>query len=584
MSWWAGSVMDASSGRRQYGEGGTETAVRRRILVETNSATTNSATTVSATTVSASTAVQKNGELRGKSQSALIWFEFRKRRMAVAAAGLILCLVTVSIFAPLLANGRPIYYEGFNRFEYQEAARTLRGALTQLIDARTAEKPGANIEPFFKTIALQIRLMANALAPEKGAELRTLGEQMQAAGRSVDRTAAVEELKRLQREVRSHFDVKEMTLVSRPNWPVIASLSGTEVGFIAANLLLLLWPCWNWLLRRTMTGQRDRWHRWGTIGLFCGIPLLVSSLWWWVIPVRVDRTDYKAGLLAAEADSAKAPVVFETVLFPPIAYGLDEYDLAGKSAAPAWYPVSWCPAGKDAASVKLTSRWSGPHWLGTDESGRDVLCRMIWGGRVSLSVGLVAVAIYVAIGIFVGAIAGYFRGWCDLVISRFIEVMICFPTFFLILTIVALVGQSVRNIMIIIGLTGWTGIARLVRGEFLRLVDQEFVLASRALGYSPLRIIFRHVLPNAMAPVLVSATFGIAGAILTESALSFLGLGISKPTPSWGGLLADGRDALQHAPWLIHFPGLAIFLTITAYNLMGEALRDASDPRLRGSR
>jgi peptide/nickel transport system permease protein len=167
---------------------------------------------------------------------------------------------------------------------------------------------------------------------------------------------------------------------------------------------------------------------------------------------------------------------------------------------------------------------------------------------------------------------------------RLIEFMFCFPTFFLILTIVAFFGPSILNIMLNIGLTGWTGIARLVRGEFLRLVDQEFVLAGRALGYSPARIIFRHVLPNAMAPVLVSATFGIAGAILTESALSFLGLGVSKPTPSWGALLHDGREALQRAPWLIHFPGLAIFITITSYNLIGEALRDASDPRLRGSR
>ena len=162
--------------------------------------------------------------------------------------------------------------------------------------------------------------------------------------------------------------------------------------------------------------------------------------------------------------------------------------------------------------------------------------------------------------------------------------MICFPAFFLILTIVAMIGPGLFNIMIVIGLTGWTGIARLVRGEFLRLVDQEFVLAGRALGYSPLRLIFRHVLPNALAPVLVSATFGVAGAILTESALSFLGLGITVPTPSWGGILADGRQALDRAPWLIHFPGLAIFVTITSYNLVGEALRDAADPRLRGSR
>ena len=282
---------------------------------------------------------------------------------------------------------------------------------------------------------------------------------------------------------------------------------------------------------------------------------------------------------ASEDAEKKAPVVFQSVMWPPVAYGLDENDLAGKTQAPAWYKQA-----KAVTDRKPISAWSGPHWLGTDELGRDILCRMIWGGRVSLSVGIVAVAIYVSIGIVIGSLAGYFRGVCDLVVSRIIEVVICFPAFFLILTIVAMVGPGLFNIMVVIGLTGWTGIARLVRGEFLRLVDQEFVLAGRALGYSPLRLIFRHVLPNALAPVLVSATFGVAGAILTESALSFLGLGITVPTPSWGGILADGRQALLRAPWLIHFPGLAIFVTITSYNLVGEALRDAADPRLRGSR
>ncbi|MCA9054192.1 MAG: ABC transporter permease, partial [Planctomycetaceae bacterium] len=225
-----------------------------------------------------------------------------------------------------------------------------------------------------------------------------------------------------------------------------------------------------------------------------------------------------------------------------------------------------------------------PHWLGTDNLGRDLACRMIWGGRVSLAVGVVAVSIYVLIGVVVGAVAGYFRGWVDMLISRIIEIVICFPSFFLILAIVAFVGPSMLVIMVVIGLTSWTGVARLVRAEFLRLSGQEFVLAGRVLGYSPLRLIFRHVLPNAMAPVLVSATFGVAGAILTESALSFLGLGITVPKPSWGGILSDGRDAIFSGEWIIIFPGLAIFLTITCYNLVGEAFRDAADPRLRGSR
>jgi peptide/nickel transport system permease protein len=347
---------------------------------------------------------------------------------------------------------------------------------------------------------------------------------------------------------------------------------------MSAILLVLTFPLWRiWVIPRGQDSRRGK-----LVVLILLAPLFSAGIWWFCVPVRFDRSDYKTGVLAADDAENKSPIVFQNVMWPPIAYALDEYDLAGKAAAPPWYPQPSKAESKEPR--KAASRWNTPHWLGTDESGRDVLCRMIWGGRVSLSVGIVAVAIYVSIGIVVGAIAGYFRGVCDLILSRIIEVVICFPSFFLILTIVAMVGPGLLNIMVVIGLTGWTGIARLVRGEFLRLVDQEFVLAGRALGYTPLRLIFRHVLPNAMAPVLVSATFGVAGAILTESALSFLGLGISKPTPSWGSLLADGREALDHAPWLIHFPGLAIFITITAYNLIGEALRDAADPRLRGSR
>ena len=535
-------------------------------------------------TANSATSAAALASSRGQSQWTLIWREFRKRRLALVAAGVILFLVTTSVFAPFLANASPIYYFGINRFDYQEAARTLRATVTQLIESRSKDKPATDDVRYLKTISLQIGIMADELPGEKADALTAIGQQMIAAAKSSDRTKSNDELKRLQRDVRSMFDVKEVTLVSRSHWPVIASLTGLDIGFLLGNMLFVLFPVWIWLIRSTVSVERERVRRWCTVGVLLGIPFVAGSAWWWLVPARVDRTDYKSGVLAADEDSAKAPVVFESVMWPPIVYGLDEYDLAGKSAAPAWYPVKWCPVGKDAASVKLTSRWSGLHWLGTDESGRDLLCRLIWGGRVSLSVGLVAVAIYVSIGIVVGAIAGYFRGICDLIISRLIEVMICFPTFFLILTIVAFFGPSITNIMLIIGLTGWTGIARLVRGEFLRLVDQEFVLAGRALGYSSSRIIFRHVLPNAMAPVLVSATFGIAGAILTESALSFLGLGVSKPTPSWGALLHDGREALQRAPWLIHFPGLAIFVTITAYNLIGEAWRDASDPRLRGSR
>jgi peptide/nickel transport system permease protein len=243
-------------------------------------------------------------------------------------------------------------------------------------------------------------------------------------------------------------------------------------------------------------------------------------------------------------------------VFPPLRYSYRETDPTRSLLAP-----------------------SAEHWLGTDTAGRDVFARMLYGTRISLTIGLVAVALYVAIGIVIGALAGYFGGWVDTLLSRLIEVMICFPSFFLILTLAALIKErSIFHVMLIIGVTSWTGVARLVRAEFLKHKGLEYAQAARALGIPVRRIIFGHILPNASAPVLVSATFGIASAILVESSLAFLGVGDAS-VASWGETLNAGR--LEGRIWLILAPGLAIFFVVTIFNLVGEGLRDALDPKLR---
>jgi peptide/nickel transport system permease protein len=222
------------------------------------------------------------------------------------------------------------------------------------------------------------------------------------------------------------------------------------------------------------------------------------------------------------------------------------------------------------------------HLMGTDTLGRDVLSRIIYGSRVSLKVGFVAVGLATLIGLVVGALAGYYGGWVDASLMRLVDLMLCFPAFFLILAVIAVLEPSIWNIMVVIGLTSWMGVARLVRAEFLSLREREFVTAARALGASDVRLIVRHMLPNALAPVMVSATLGVAGAILTESALSFLGLGVQPPTPSWGNILTAGKDNIEIAWWLSVFPGLAILITVMSYNLLGEGIREAVDPRLKG--
>ena len=261
-------------------------------------------------------------------------------------------------------------------------------------------------------------------------------------------------------------------------------------------------------------------------------------------------------------------------------FWIDDPDL--DEAEHAWTfqlrgPISFSPN-----TIDLPRRLSPPgdgHLLGTDDLGRDLAARMIHGARISLTVGFFATLIALVVGSLFGAIAGYYGGFADWLVSRVIEVVVCFPFLFLVLGIVALFKPSITTIMIALGLTSWTSEARYMRAELLRIREIEFAQAARASGARDARIIFRHLLPNALAPVLVSASFGVAWAILTESALSFLGVGVQLPTASWGSILSTAHEHIDYAWWLVLFPGLAIFTTVAAFNIVGERFRDALDPR-----
>jgi peptide/nickel transport system permease protein len=261
-------------------------------------------------------------------------------------------------------------------------------------------------------------------------------------------------------------------------------------------------------------------------------------------PLELLNVDYRS--LAAER-----------AIFPPIAYRPNQIDLTNPFAPP-----------------------SAEHWLGTDRLGRDVMAGIVHGSRYSLSIGFVSVGIALVIGVLLGALAGFFGGWVDLIISRIFELMLAIPTFLLLITIAAFLRPSIFYTMIIIGLTGWVGMARFTRNEFLKVRNLDYVTAATAIGLPDRRIMFRHILPNALAPVLVSVVLGIASAILAESGLSFLGVGVPADTVTWGSILNEARSN-TFAWWLAVFPGAAIFVAVISYYMVGEGLRDALDPRLK---
>ncbi len=231
--------------------------------------------------------------------------------------------------------------------------------------------------------------------------------------------------------------------------------------------------------------------------------------------------------------------------------------------------------------LRLLERPSGDHWLGTDIQRRDVWSRLVYGERVSLTVGLISQSIALVLGVSLGLLAGFYGRWVDEIVMRLADVTLAFPTLLLLIAMVAALEPSMGVVFATIGIVGWAGMARLVRGQVLVVRQLEYIQAIRALGAGDLRIMIQHVLPNVIAPVVIAATLGVAGAIMAEAALSFLGLGVPPPAPSWGSMIADGRDLdqLRRAPWTSVFPGVAIGAAVLGFNLLGDALRDALDPR-----
>jgi peptide/nickel transport system permease protein len=580
----------------------------------------------------------------GKSYGEIVVHAFRKNRGAVVALWVSVLMILLAILTPLLANDRPFAFKGSLPGEYRKAyTAATRGAAMAIItlpgryraeaekfanntcslndyykhataeDARAnydallrlgkraegipdirgrwasrdvemaevlgeltpAEKPGVEaalarirgslpalyaqrLEDGIVAFRTKLVELGDQTDAERGAKAAGLEKRLrEAVGTGYletkgERRAAIQ---KVVDEIKAEFDPEKTTLVERWRFPLIASLDSLDILFIVvAVLALVVFGPLTWTrLRHVHPVER----RWTVSWVAIGVPAILAALIWGAIrDPKFESVSYKKGV-------EEKTIVMTSSIWPPIRY---RYDEVPEDQSERLVPPSW------------------KHPFGTDFMGRDLFSRMMWGSRISLSIGFAATGIAMAIGIVLGALAGYFRGWVDIGLSRFIEIVLCFPRFFIILAVIAFLPPNIFFVMLALGLFGWMGIARLQRGEFLRLRNQEFVTAAQALGASSSRVMFRHVLPNGLAPVLVAASFGIASAMLTESALSFLGLGVQEPATSWGQILFTGRSEVLQGPkhwWSFTIPGAAIFIAVTCYNLVGDGIRDAVDPRLK---
>lgn len=489
----------------------------------------------------------------GKSFWKIAYQNFRRNTLAVAGFFIVVFFISVAVFVPLLANNKPLAGKMHLEDQYDNSYFVLLDSLELYKTAASSdESDPEELRKHDDLIRRHSGVMRRNLPRELSTQLVLLEKKYETliADPSTLDVAAFEALIG---EIEEQFDLMNVTLKNRIRFPAFRQIKLYEVFFISLYLMAIVL-----LIFR----KRIRGFPMALLAIVI-IASSVTGVWRLFNPPYFDSTNYK--VLLPEIEKG------QWMIFPLVPYGENENITRDARQKPSWL-----------LSKEQRGQSQGYHLLGTDTNGRDVFCRMIYGTRIAMSVGFVAVGIYVTIGIILGALAGFYRGATDILISRFIEVVMCFPTFFLILIVLAFLRPSIINIMVVLGITGWTGIARLQRGEFLRLVNYDFVQSVRALGGSNFRIIFRHILPNGLGPILVAASFGIAAAILVEAALSFLGFGVPQPTASWGDLIYNGRNDVQGLWWLTIFPGFAIFIAVTAYNLVGEGIRDATDPKLTG--
>jgi len=567
----------------------------------------------------------------------IVFHQLGKHRLFKVGLSVLALLYGIAIYAPFVANDRPFVLKGVDRAEYENALRLLRpvamtiGELVAKDDQAYASGRGDS-SPATRAEALTVEVAAahgraRTLRLYLADELEEPIDRYEAAldraaqlageGSAADAGVAVNEAKELAVELRTSLKPRApdavpgaapgagdapppgVELQAATTYPLFTNISSPEMFFMVLWVFVLTWPLWNRLVNRALLGgSRNTIRRWRKrkAVIVLGASLAAALLWHFATGGQRDSFDgslIKSRLTAGQFVATEAPV------FPLVPYGYSETHAEENFRAPTWTKKALVDeqgrrihtiATSDTPTVPVEVRHGEPdvnspwrHIAGVDELGRDFFTRLVWGARISLSVGILSSIVLTFIGVVIGSMAGYFGGWVDIVVMRTIEIVQSIPSFFLILATMAFTDPSVVNpvfaIVLVIALISWTGIARLVRGEFLRLRNQEFVVAARALGFSNMRTIFKHVLPNALSPVLVASAFAVASGILIESAVSYLGFGIQPPKASWGSLVNESKSA-EHW-WVQVFPGVLIFVTVTCYNLVGDAIRDALDPKMK---